>query len=168
VTVTQTIFGAGLVLVLIVFGAYTAWKQWLALRTTNADPALSDEDREHFRKQAARRLTGAVLMFALAGVLVGAFFIEGRAQELADKNQALLDRGEKPTLNPEDRQFGEFYATVWIIVLLILLVLITLAGMDYLAIRRYGRRHYQVIRDERRAMIQEELRRYRREQSERN
>lgn len=167
-TVTQTVFGGGLVLILVVFAAYTGRKQWQDLRTTNADPALSDEDRKHFRKQAARRLTGAVLMFALAGMLVGAFFIEGRAQEIADKSQALLDRGEKPALNPEDRQFGEFYATVWIIVLLILLVLITLAGLDYLAIRRYGRRHYQVIRDERRAMIQDELRRYRREQSERN
>jgi protein-S-isoprenylcysteine O-methyltransferase Ste14 len=59
-------------------------------------------------------------------------------------------------------------STVWIAVLLILLVLITLAGLDYLAIRRYGKRHYQVIQSQRRAMIHDELRRYRREQSERN
>lgn len=167
-TVTQTVFGACLVLTLIVFAAYTGWKQWQVLRTSYGDSTLSAEDKKYFRRQAARRLVCAVLMIALAGVLVGSFFIEGRAQEIADKNQALLDRGEKPVLNPEDRQFGEFYATVWIAVLLILLALITVAGLDYVAIRRYGKRHYQVIQAERRAMIHDELRRYRREQSERN
>jgi hypothetical protein len=168
VTVIQTVFGGSLVLILLVLAGYFGWKQWQVLRTSLGDETLSPEDRAYFRKQAARRLIGAVLMIALAGVLVGAFFIEGRAQQIADKNQALIDRGEKPELNPEDRQFGEFYATVWIIALLILLALITLAGLDYLAIRRYAKRNYQVIRDERRAMIHDELRRYRREQSERN
>jgi uncharacterized membrane protein len=168
VTVSETIFGVGLVAVLLIFAFYTGWKQWQSLRLVNADTALSAEDLRHFRRQAGRRFTVALLMVALACVLSGAFFLEGRAQELADRRQAALDRGEEGTLNPEDRQFSDFYATVWIGALLLLLALILLAGVDYFAIRRYGKRHYQIIQDERRAMIQDELRRYRRERSERN
>jgi uncharacterized membrane protein len=168
VTVNQIIFGVCLIVILLAFAAYSGWKQWHLLRTTNADSTLSSEDQKFFRKQARRRLILAGLMVALAGVLFGSFFIEDRAQALATKSQEARDRGEEPVLSPEDRQFRDFYATVWIGALLLLLVLITLAGVDFVAIRRYGKRHYQLIQTQRRAMIQDELKRYRREQSERN
>jgi hypothetical protein len=168
VTVTQIIFGVCLILILLVFAGYTGWKQWQVLRTTNADTTLLPEDHRYYRRQAGRRMTCAVLMFALAGVLFGTFFLEDRAQELANKKQEERDRGEEGKLTPEERQFGEFYATVWIMVLLDLLGLITLAGVDYLAIRRFGKRHYQMIQSQRREMIRDELKRYRRERSERN
>ena len=167
-TATQIVFGVCLILVLLLFAAYSGWKQWQVLRTSNADSTLSPEDHAFFRKQAGRRLILAVLMVALAGVLIGSFFLEDRAQALATKKQEERDRGEEGKLTPEERQFGEFYATVWIVVLLLVLVLITLAGVDYLAIRRYGRRHYQMIQTQRREMIRDELKRFRQERSQRN
>jgi hypothetical protein len=157
-----------LILILLLLAGYTGWKQWQVLRTSNADTTLLPEDHTFFRKQAGRRLILAVLMVAMAGLLFGTFFIESRAEELAEKKQAERDRGEEGNLTPEERQFGEFYATVWIFVLLDLLGLVTMAGVDYFAIRRYGRRHYRIIQEQRREMIRDELRRYRREQSERN
>jgi hypothetical protein len=168
VTVTQIIFGVCLIVILLAFAAYSGWKQWHVLQTTNADSTLSPEDQKFFRKQAGRRLILAVLMVALAGVLFGSFFIEDRAQALATKSQEARDRGEELVLSPEDRQFRDFYATVWIGALILVFLLIMLAGVDYIAIRRYGRRHYQLIQTQRRAMIEDELRRYRRERSERN
>jgi uncharacterized membrane protein len=168
VTATQIVFGGLLILILLVFAAYAGWKQWQLLQTTNADTTLEPEDRKYYRKQAGRRLIGAVLMFVMAGMLFGAFFLENRAQELATKKQEERDRGEKGDLTPEERQFGEFYATVWIMVLLDVMALISLAGADYLAIRRFGRRHYQLIQSQRKDMIRDELKRYRRERSERN
>jgi ABC-type Fe3+ transport system permease subunit len=166
VTISYVVFAAVLIVILLTFAAYSGWKQWQVLREANADSTLSPEDLKYFRRQAGRRLICACLMIALAGVLIGSFFFEERARDVANRVQEARDRGEEAS--PEDRRFGDFYATVWIGALLALLGLILMAGMDYVAIRRYGRRHYQIIQAERRAMIQEELKRYRREQSERN
>jgi hypothetical protein len=168
VTATELVFGVCLILILLALAAYTGWKQWQVLRTSNADTTISPEDHQYFRSQAGRRLICAVLMVALAGVLIRALSIEDRAQALATKSQQARDRGEETDFSPDELQFRDFYATVWIGALLILLALITFAGVDYVAIRRYGRRHYQIIQTQRRAMIQDELRRYRRERSERN
>jgi ABC-type Fe3+ transport system permease subunit len=168
VSVSETVFGVSLIIILLAFAAYTGWKQWLALLQINADTSLSPEDLRHYRRQATRRLINAALMVALAALLGVALSLGGRAEELGERRQAAIARGEELVLSPEDVQFKNLYATVWIGVLLLLLVVILGAGVDYMATRRYGRRHYQIIQDERRAMIQDELRRYRRERSERN
>ena len=167
-TVSETVFGVILVIILLVFAAYTFWKQWQALLEVNGDANLLLEDRKHFRRQAARRIVNASLMVALAVVLGFALSLGPRAQELGERRQAALSSGEELVLSPDDIQFKNLYATVWIGVLLLLLGLIIGAGVDYQATRRYGRRNYQIIQDERRAMIQDELRRFRRERSERN
>jgi ABC-type Fe3+ transport system permease subunit len=168
VSASELIFGVSLIVILLAFAAFTGWKQWQSLLQVNADTNLSPEDLKHFRRQAARRIVIACLMVAMAAVLGGALSLGGTAQELGERQQAALSRGEELVLSPDDVQFKNLYATVWIGVLLLLLGLIIGAGVDYLATRRYGRRHYQIIQDERRAMIQDELRRYRRERSERN
>jgi uncharacterized membrane protein len=168
VSVSETVFGVSLIIILLVFAAYTGWRQWHSLLEVNADTSLPPDDLKHFRRQAARRLINACLMVAMAAVLGGALSLGGRATELGDRQQAALAQGEELKLSPDDVQFKNLYATVWIGVLLLLLGLIIGAGVDYLATRRYGRRHYQIIQDERRAMIQDELKRYRRERSQRN
>jgi len=64
-------------------------------------------------------------------------------------------------LDAEQKQFRRWYVGYWISALLLLLAVVCLAGFDLWAIRRYGNRHMQQIRDDRKAMFQEELSRLR-------
>jgi hypothetical protein len=168
VSPSQTIFGVTLVIALFSLAAYTGRKQWRVLTEANADITLSPEDRVYYRKQARRRLICAVLMILLGALLIASFFMEGRAEELATAMQQARERGEPRDLTPAEHTFSQVYGSVWIAALLLLFWLIGLAGIDYLAIRQYGKRHYKLIQDERREMIREELKRYRRERSEMN
>ena len=108
-TVTQIVFGASLIVILLALAGYTGWKQWHVLRWANAEGTLSPEDLKYYRRQSSRRLICAVLMLALAGVLIGSFFFEDRAQELANKVQEARQRGEEAELNVEDLRFRDFY-----------------------------------------------------------
>src|SRR5262249_32824535 len=98
---------------------------------------LPDDDVRHFRQQDSRRLTVAVVMFFLAaGVYVGARLpprVAGR-----------------PNLR---------YVETWVSVLGLVVVLLTMAMVDWWATRRYGARHRQAIALEGLEILRDELRR---------
>src|SRR5437588_12954480 len=102
-------------------------------------------------------------MVVLAGLLAWSFVLEGPARELVAQGEAAHGRGEKPELNPEQRQIYGQFSRHWLITLLVLLAVISLAAVDFFAIRRYGQRHYRQIQADRRAMIEAELTRLRSE-----
>jgi hypothetical protein len=66
-------------------------------------------------------------------------------------------------LNPQDKQFSRVFGGYWVAALLVLGVIVTIAGVDLFATRRYGLRQLRRIQDDRRAMIQRNLDRYRQE-----
>lgn len=167
-TLSQLIFGSALALVLLALAVLTCYWQWRLLRRSYASDPMSDEDRVYYRTQSRRRIASAVLMVVLAGLLIGSFFLEERAQNLADTFQQARERGEAIVPTPEQASFRDFYALFWGMALLLLLSLLTLALLDYFAIRRFSRRNFQQLREERQAMIRAELERFRREKSERN
>jgi H+/gluconate symporter-like permease len=157
----QIVVGILLVAALVVMGSYFAWRQLQLLGTLRRAADLSAEDRSYTVRQAWRRLTGSVLMLVLAMFLAVHFFLEGPASEIVAQGEAARKQQIRPQLDPSQLQFLNFYRNFWIIVLLLLLAIILLAGWDYLAIRRFGLRHYRRIQQDRRAMIENELSRLR-------
>src|SRR5262249_29647064 len=61
----------------------------------------------------------------------------------------------------EDKLFIFFYTGYWIAALLVLLGVVGLAFWDLVAIRRYGRRQFQKLQADRRAMIERQAARLR-------
>src|SRR5262249_24921539 len=135
------------------------------LRRLRMADDLSDEDHRYFHRQAWRRLAGSVLMVVFAGLLAGSFFLEGRAQELADRNEAARAREEKLELSKDDEIFRNLWAVYWIVLLVGGMAILGLAAYDLWATRRYGMRHYRQLQADRRAMIAREIATLRRERN---
>jgi hypothetical protein len=165
VSVPQIICTLLLVVMLLALAVYYAWRQKETLRRLRVADDISDEEHRYLRGQAWRRLAGSVLMVMVALLLAGSFFIEGRAQELADRADAARARSEEFVLNAEDQWFRNLWAVYWIVLLLGLLAILALAGFDFWATRRFGVRHYRQLQADRRDMIAREIAQYRRERN---
>jgi hypothetical protein len=158
---TQILFTSLLIVVLLALAGFSAWRQWQTLQTLEQSD-LSFEDRLFVRRQVRRRLWCAGLMVVLAGLLALSFALEGPANQLVEQGEAAHKRsGEPQPFDPEQQRFFHLWSGFWIVTLLVLLGIIVLAGLDLIAIRRYGRRHLRQIQADRRAMIQEEIARVR-------
>jgi hypothetical protein len=161
----EIVFGILIVVVMAALGGYYAWRQWQTLRRLRADAAMPDDERRYQRNQAWRRLAGAVLMLALAGLFVGMFFLEGPANELLRQGEEARANEEQPQLDESQKDFVRVWVGYWVVLLLLLLGLIGIAGYEFFAIRRYSVRQMRHIQAERRAMIAEETARLRRERN---
>jgi hypothetical protein len=150
----QVVVTLALILILGGLAGVFFWRQLRLLRQPPDDETASEEDRQHFRRQAWRRLVSAVLLGVLALLLAGSLLIEGRAEEISEESKAAQARGEATGPTDEQKPFIRFYTGYWIAFLLILFGVIALAFCDVLAIRRYGQRHFAKIQADRRAMIE--------------
>jgi uncharacterized membrane protein len=157
VGVTQTIFGIVLVVMLLFLGGYYSWRQVRNLRALKLLQLTSPADRQHAYRQARRRLVSSALMLVFAGMLIGSFFLEGEMHRQSEHAKAANARGEEPVFTDEERDFQRAYTIYWIVSLLIFFAIVVLAAVDVFAIRRIGNRLRQQLRDERRAMIAEQL-----------
>jgi hypothetical protein len=162
---TQIVYAGVLITVLVAVAGFFAWRQVLTLRGLRGNENLPPEDRRYARFQAWRRLVCCALMVVFAGLLGGSFFLEADAQRMADEHEAARAQDENAEFNPQDKDKAGFYAGYWITALLVLLGMVTLAFFDLLAIRRYGRRHFQKLQADRRAMLQRQVSRLRQERN---
>jgi hypothetical protein len=80
--------------------------------------------------------------------------------QVGDDIQARRAAGQE--LTPDQQQAQRFFAYYWIAVLGLLFALVVVAAVEMSAIRRYAARHFRQIRDDRRAMLEEELAKLRR------
>ena len=134
---------------------YRQLKVWKWLQQNEV--GLSPEDLTYHRWSIGRRLTGCVLLLVLAAMIAGIYLLE-----IASGLETLMALGEKAQqtgqkLTEEQERFL-FGAMRYVAVLLLVLMLIFfLVGWDILAIRKYGMRHRQRIRDDRRAMLERQL-----------
>jgi hypothetical protein len=158
---SELIFGVVLVAVLVGLAGYYGWRQVRALRGLRRPDERSEDERQYIRRQAWRRLVCCGLMVVLAGMLVGSTAFDSSERQLRERGEEALQSGETATLNPDESRFLKLYAAYWIICLLVLLGILVLAGMDLMAIRRYGRRQFLQIQADRRAMIEQEVARLR-------
>ena len=160
----QFLFGAALVIVLLVLAGYYARRQIQTLQFLRQSDDPSG-DRLYGRGMAWRRLVCCGLMVVFAGFLIGALFLQDRASDLAAQAEAAPAEGGEVATNPEQQDFIRFYSIYWIIALLVLLGIIVLAAADMWAIRRFGLRQHRKIQDERRAMIERQVARLRRQRN---
>jgi hypothetical protein len=158
----QIVFGTLLVAVLLFLSLFYAWRQVRALRALRQAPELPPEEARYERTKAWRRLVSCGLTLALAALLAGLLtFLEDRAQELADRREAVAAGEEPPPLTPEERALARRWLWGWIVLLLVLLAVVLLAAVDLWATRRFGLRQYRKIQADRRAMIERQVSRLR-------
>src|SRR3954447_7317637 len=120
--------------VVLLVAALLAWREWNDRRAR--DPDLSHEDYAHFAGQDARRTLGIVVLVLLAaGVAVGS-----RTPPRVG-NQA----------NPQ-------FVGIWLGVFVLIFVALSLAMLDWMALRRFARRHRGQILRERLEILREQAR----------
>jgi magnesium-transporting ATPase (P-type) len=110
------------------------WKEWSDRRDRNLE--LSREDARHFGHQNTRRSIGLAVMGLLAVGLVTGSRIPSKIGLKA---------------NP-------LFLGVWFAVFLLILLLLTLAMIDWLALRIFARRHRNAMLRERLEILREESR----------
>ena len=157
----QIVFGVVLIIVLLAMAGFFAWRQAKTLRGLQLAVEQDEEERRYLRNQAWRRLLCSGLMVVLAVLLAASFFLEDAANKLVREGETNQQQGIKRPLQEEEQRFLNLYQQFWGVACLVLFLIIVIAGLDYMAIRRYGRRQYRQIQADRRAMIESELARIR-------
>ncbi len=156
VTFAELFFGILLVVVLLGLAGFFAWRQFKTRRDLAADRSMPALERGYLLRQTRRRLLCSVLMVMFAGFLIGWYFIEANLPDL--KQAAEQDPGTTPPLL-------EMVAYYWITALLVLFGILALAGMDFFAVARYGLHQKKQLEVERRAALEIEAARLRKERN---
>jgi small-conductance mechanosensitive channel len=119
--------------------------------------SLSQEDIQYHRWSIRRRLAGCFLLMLLAAMIAGiyVFNIASGLVELMVLGEKAKETGQK--LNAEQERFLYNSMSYVCVLLLVLMAIIFLVGWDIMAIRRFGVRHRQRIREDRRAMLERQL-----------
>jgi hypothetical protein len=127
---------ASLVLSALVLAAavFLGIRQW---RDVRGRPAmLSPGDEGHFARQDIRRALGTIVLLILAVALA----LGGRMP---------------PQVNG---QANQRFVMLWSGIILLMLVLVVLAGLDWISTRLYWRRHRQKLTDEGLSIMEDEIR----------
>lgn len=162
----QIIFGAVLVVVLLSVAILYIVRQVVALRRLRDAAEMSLEEHNYLIRRARRRLFTSVLMFLLGGMLfVDLMFLEVPAQQLADQQDEVQPNDNPPPLNEEQRSFAHIYGWFFVFFLVVLMIVVFMAALDYWATRRFALGQHRKIIDDRRAMIEREIARLRRERN---
>jgi hypothetical protein len=156
--VLLALFGVGLVIV----AGYFGWRQYRQLQWLRAQTNLSLEDRIYFRRQIVRRLMGCLVLLVLAVQIAGLFYWDilgqlDRLSAIGDEARAKDVKLGPEDMKPEQREFLNFALTYLLVMALSILLLMLVAMIDVMAIRRYGMRHRRRIREDRRAMLERQL-----------
>jgi cell division protein FtsB len=163
---TQILFGAVLVLVLLLVAILYTVRQIRVLRRLRAAEEMPQEERGYLASRARRRLLMSALLFVLGAMLaVDLIYLEVPAQQLAGERERLKQQSETPPLDAEQRLFARVYGGFFIFFLLVLMIVVLLAALDYWATRRYGLHQHRKLSADRRAMIEREIARLRQERN---
>jgi hypothetical protein len=154
-----------LVAVLLLIAAHYLRKSIRTLRQTTPAFEMLPDDRAYLRRQAWRRIINSALMLMLAALLVGSYVggLQERADDIGRQREQQAVDGRKPPPTEEQREFGRLFAGYVIAVLMLLGGIVMLAGVDFLATRRYALTQLRKIQTDRRAMLQRQITRWREE-----
>jgi hypothetical protein len=152
-------FGIVLVAVLVGLGLFFGRKQIQTLTNLGLQAELSSQDRVYLRRQTQRRLVCSILMLIFAGFLIGWFFLYRELEQVPKPAE-----GEAAIEHPLVRTITYY----WIAALFVLFALLALASIDLIATARHGFRSVRRLENQRRAELEEEIARYRRQRTEMN
>jgi hypothetical protein len=155
--VSATLIVVALVGLALFFGR----QQRQSLRWLTEQQELQPEDRRYHRRQAWLRLVNCGLMLLLALLMAGYYLLglNARVNELV----AMGPVNAPENLNLEQKQARWWFGAVTFSMLVLLMTIVFLVAIDIWSIRRYGRRHMRQIDADRRAMVEDQLERYRSE-----
>jgi hypothetical protein len=141
-------------------------RQIISLKRLRSDEVIPSDDRSYLRNQAYRRLLTSALIIGLSGMLSGWFLsgMDQRAVEIGEK-KAVNEKGEKPPVSQEDRDFARLSLSYWIGLLILLFIIVSLAVVDIVATRRYAWQQLRRIQTENRAILERDLAMYRQQKA---
>ena len=157
------IFGLLLITVLLGLAGYFSWRQWQTRKRVRNDPEMNPLERQYLLAQVWRRWIGCGLMVIFACCLAGTGFLEGRYQQLVNTSNQSKEDTETKEPKEEDKHFARFFTCYWVFTLLVFLMLIAVAGFDARAVLKEGVRKHRELRDSEKAMLEEEIRNFRRD-----
>jgi hypothetical protein len=158
------VFGSLLVVLLVALAIYFGRHQVMSLRRLRQEDGLPEEERRYERGKAQRRLVSCALLLVLAALLVVVAFDEPWTQRLAEE-RANFDSETAPAFTPQQKVDLQIWGGMWIAFLLVLMVVLLLAAVDLLSTRRYALRQYRKLQADRRAMIERQANRMRRDRN---
>ncbi len=158
---SEIFFGSLLALALLGLAGYFCWQQQNNQNLLRSQLDLSPEDRQYLKGQVRRRLWCSVLMVILAGQLVGWIFMDDKLRQLQEV--PLAGQEVEPAQQAEAREAIRLFVFYWIGALLVLLGVLTLAALDFMATARFGLAKQRELSEARRAMLEMEASRLRRE-----
>lgn len=153
---SELAFGILLVLAILLVGGYFGWRQIKVRRALASDRMIPRAERAFMHRQTRRRLVCSVLMILFAGFLVGWYFIEANLPNLKDAMERAPEKGQ-PLI--------ELLAYYWIAALFVLFAILLLAGLDFLATARFGVQQRKLLELERRAALEIETARLRKQKN---
>jgi uncharacterized iron-regulated membrane protein len=165
--VTGIEIGLTLVLTAVLVGlaVYFGRRQFQTLRRLSTPEAGGADERRYLRMQAYRRLFCSALMLLLAAFLLGWLFLDNQYNEI--REQVALNNRNDPAQprTPEQESFLRLFSTYWIVALLVLMVLVALAGLDFWATARFGLNQHRRLQADQRALLQQETAQRRRDRN---
>ena len=156
---SQIVFGALLVVVLLLLAGYYGWRQFEALRRLRSQ-TLPGEEARHERSKAYRRLVSCGLLLFLGLLLAGTLlWLEPATQKIIDdaKGEAI------PEYTVAQKQLLRIWGGAWVAILILLLIVVAFAAVDLWSTRSHAFRQIRKLQADRRAMIQRQTMRLREE-----
>ncbi len=151
---SEIVFGLLLVLGLLGLSLYVGARQVVQLRHLRQQD-LPAEEMHYERRKAWRRLVSCGLTLVLAAMLA----VLVPSWEEVDR--MLRVAGPQPT--EEQKSLARLYVGGWIVLMMLLMVLLVLAALDLWSTRRFGLRQFRKLQADRRAMIERQVNRMRRD-----
>jgi hypothetical protein len=136
--------------ILVAVAAYFIVRQQQTLRTIRTDATMSAEQRAYLIRQIQRRLVGSILLFLLAGMLVGSFFLD---------YEPLRKPIEQVPLEQQEiaKQAFRIISIYWMTFLMLLLVLLAIAVFDFWDTARFGVQQQKLLFQQHQEMLEAEL-----------
>jgi len=149
--------GSILVLAVLLLGlaVYFGRQQLRVLRGLGSPDALGADDRRYVLKQAYRRLFCTALLVVFAGLLIGWLFLEPGQRQVREEVRAAQAVDPNVRLTEEQKDSVRIVVAYWIGALLVLLVLLICAAMDFWSTARYGLSQHRKLLAAQREMLQQ-------------
>jgi uncharacterized protein HemX len=136
--------------VLVAVAAFFVMRQQRTLRSVRADAAMPAEQVRYLLRQAQRRLFGSVLLFLLAGMLVGSLFL--------DYEPLRKPIDEIPLEQQEAAKHAVRVVTIyWMAFLMLLLAVMALAVFDFWATARFSIQQQKLLFQQHQEMLEADL-----------
>jgi hypothetical protein len=156
-----TTLGILIAAVLFLIAGYFIHRQHLTLQALRSDAPMSPVLRRYLTMQSWRRMFGAVLLFILGAMMLGSVFLDYDPNAVAQPGDAAVDKEAA-------KQAVRFLSFYLMTMLLILMVILSLAVLDFWAIARFSVHQQKQLSQEHHAMLEADLLEYKHRQSESN